>query len=354
MANNLGGAINANQFTNVNVDGCLIVNNTATNGGAIHIASRTTTSSVIVKNSIILNNGGTYSINRVNANAALSVTANDNWWGNTASDITSTPNVNNGVTVDNWLFLNGSSVTYAEDCEFISLRLYNYYNTSSIVSDVDASNLPVIDLTVSVDDGIVSDSIINLDDGFASFYAYNVTANIFTVNASYYDKTYSFICTVDGLKSDSYAIIRVKDINNTATVVVNIPVTATGDVILTINGVDTILNCVNGVGTYIIPDLESNLRYNIHVTYPGDSVYYGSSNSTFFMLYDDSQYSMIGYNAFNTGKSDYVGISDVCENWNVYIGEDITNAVVDGDGNVYVANGTVIYAYNNGVLLWRY
>ena len=355
VASSNGGAINANQFTNVYVDGCLIVNNTATNGGAIYIASRTTTSSVVIKNSIILNNGGTYAINRVNTNAALSVTANDNWWGNTARDITSSPNVNNGVTVDNWLFLSGSSVTYAEDCEFASLRLYNYYNASSIVSDVDASNLPVIDLSIYVDDGVVSDSIVSLDDGFASFYVYNVTGNIFTVNASYYDNTYSFICSVDGLKSDSYTIIHVKDIGNTATVVVNIPVNITGDVILTINGVDTILNCVNGVGTYIISNLESNLRYNIHVTYPGDSVYYGSSNSTFFMLYDDSQYSMIGYDDFNTGKSDYVGITDVCENWNVTIGEDITNAVVDGDGNVYVANGTVIYAYNNnGVLLWRY
>ena len=355
VASSNGGAINANQFTNVNVDGCLIVNNAATNGGAIHIASRTTTSSVVVKNSIILNNGGTYAINRVSDNAALSVTANDNWWGNTASDITLSPNVNNGVTVDNWLFLNGSSVTYAEDCEFISLKLYNYYNASSIVSNVDASNLPVIDLSIYVDDGIVSDSIVSLDDGFASFYVYNVTGNIFTVNASYYDNTYSFICSVDGLKSDSYVFVRVKDIVSNATVVVNVPVNITGDVILTINGVDTILNCVNGVGTYVISNLESNLRYNIHVTYPGDSVYYGSSNSTFFMLYDDSQYSMIGYDVFNTGKSDYVGIIDLSENWNVTIGEDITNAVVDGDGNIYVANGTVIYAYNsNGVLLWRY
>ena len=327
-----GAIINCDDFDNIYVSGCLFVNNSAVDGAVIYLSSSST--NVNVSDCIFLNNIASGDGNIITSSS--SIIANNNWWGNTEYNYNIAPIVSSTVTVNNWLFLNEIHSKISQDCEYINLNLNKYNSASSIISNYDSSNLPNVNMEVSVDNGAISVQDISLKEGSASFNIYNLTTNNYTVSVDYYNNSFSFVFSFDiSNKSNPFLTVRVKDmiVGGNATIVINMPASVTGNVIITVNGVNTTVPIVNGLVSTQIPTLNNlqEIVYNILVTFEGNDNYYGASNSTFFMLCDDgSQWPMATYDSKNTGKVPYYGITELDNiKWDIEIGGNISNIVVD-------------------------
>lgn len=123
-----------------------------------------------VVNSIFINNGE-------NIFGGSYVTANYNWFGNTADNITDLPNVESGVTLNNYYVLNMS----LDDQGVASVTLNNLYENGGITSSFSNYALPSIKLNV-VGKGVEVPDSVTLSNGVGTIVFTPADAYVITVS----------------------------------------------------------------------------------------------------------------------------------------------------------------------------
>uniref|UniRef100_UPI00388D5DD4 right-handed parallel beta-helix repeat-containing protein n=1 Tax=Methanobrevibacter sp. TaxID=66852 RepID=UPI00388D5DD4 len=161
-----GGIIHWENYEDGNVSGNIFVNNRA-NFGIIYFDNYFD-GHLSVNDNIFLNNDDV-AIYFVKNDSSSN--ADYNWFGNNATNYDTEPvTTNTGITT--WLFLNATadpdSISVSESSDIL-FKLYSY--SASGVSDYDDSKLPVVNLTVTANNGDVDESIIALGDSVE--YTYN-------------------------------------------------------------------------------------------------------------------------------------------------------------------------------------
>jgi hypothetical protein len=155
-----GGAIYFWDASDSNITGTYI-NNTASNAIICFNEFFGKVLDMQVNNAIFLNNNCTYEISVPNPG----IVVKDSWFGNNASNFMNKPtNVNENVTIDNWLFLNATadySSLLIMDSTNVTFKLYSTDGTD--VSDFDNSKLPVVNLILTATNGDV-DNATTLDN----------------------------------------------------------------------------------------------------------------------------------------------------------------------------------------------
>ena len=134
-----GGAIYFNLGENNNVSNCILVNNTADTYGANIYWNHGEYSAVY--NSVLISDSNT------SLYSDKEVTADNNWFGNNATDYNIKPNFNDKIKMTSWLFLNATSnlnpiaITHTAN---ITFDLYRYDSASGEISKYDIGELKPI------------------------------------------------------------------------------------------------------------------------------------------------------------------------------------------------------------------
>ena len=129
-------------------------------------------------------------------------------------------------------------------------------------------------ITVIIDNktyNVSSGENINISDLSAG--TYNATV-IYDGDSNYSNLTTNFVFDVNKI-SDYNMTLNASDVvyyGDNATVTVNLPEDATGNVTATVNGTDYTAPVVNGTATLVIPDLGVG-NYSIPIVYSGDDIY---------------------------------------------------------------------------------
>ncbi|WP_394296006.1 Ig-like domain repeat protein [Methanobrevibacter smithii] len=131
-------------------------------------------------------------------------------------------------------------------------------------------------------------------------------------------------------KIDSNITVNADDIKvgENATVTVNVPSDATGDVVITVDGKNYTVAIADGKAVKTIADLKAN-NYTVTVKYAGDNNYNPNQNTTKFTVSKISDYNM-----------------NITVPSDVKVGEDaviIVNIPKDASGNVTVSVGKDVY-----------
>ncbi|WP_292884718.1 Ig-like domain-containing protein [Methanobrevibacter sp. UBA212] len=183
-----------------NIDNCTFINNTAREGGAIGISTRNSASSInyttfinnskdgfstiyfkdsdggslLVNNSVLLNNRGSYVINNEEGNTV----ADYNWWGNIAGNYQNfyKNNLNtlkNGKP-KNWVFINStleSATMYIGNSSTAKLFFQLYDTDTGEITDFDYNRLPKLNITLTSEFGELDKKSVFINEEF------NFTAN---------------------------------------------------------------------------------------------------------------------------------------------------------------------------------
>ena len=98
-----------------------------------------------------------------------------------------------------------------------------------------------------------------------------------------------------------------------------------------------------------ISDLSPK-TYDIIISYTNGN-YDDIDYSTTATIFAPSQWALPGFDIKNSGNSKYVRLNNAYIVWNSTINNPISSAVIDGEGNIYIAdNSNVKIFYNNGTL----
>ena len=214
-----------------------------------------------------------------------------------------------------------------------------------VIADVNYGNEFAIEATLTgVNSTPLNGNVIVTVNG--KFYVVNVTDGKGTLTGvKLAAGTYGFTAVWAG--NDNYAAVdengdfKVNKLNSTvavnaddikvgenATVSVNVPSDATGNVIVTVDGKDYTVAIVDGKAVKTIADLKAN-NYTVTVKYAGDNNYNPNQNTTKFTVSKISDYNM-----------------NITVPGNVKVGEDaviIVNVPKDASGNVTVSVGKDVY-----------
>ena len=178
-----GGANYFNSVSDSNVAGSYI-NNTVTDSGIMDFMGELT--NVTISNAIFLNNRYNEAIGIIFAEKS-GLVAENNWFGNNATNYNITPNVSQNVTLINWLFLNATvnptELNINETSE-ITFKLYSY-NNSQEIAEYDASEMNMqLDLTqthgtLSKNTALINETVTYkcIEEGMASVTAKFETAS---------------------------------------------------------------------------------------------------------------------------------------------------------------------------------
>ena len=155
--NHYGGAIYWSSSANGSVSGCSFVNCSAEYGGAICWSD---SANGIISDCVFINVNAHYgkAINSLESSVSL----DRNWFGNTAENYETSPNVYiRGASTDSWLFLNATvnpeSISIAETADII-FKLYLYNGSIS-----DYTSLAKVDLTLN-SNGKLDKNVTGLDE----------------------------------------------------------------------------------------------------------------------------------------------------------------------------------------------
>ena len=147
-------------------------------------------------------------------------------------------------------------------------------------------------------------------------------------------------------KLPSSVLVNVKDIVVGEDAVVNVvlPDDATGNVTITVNGKDYVVDVKYGVANITISDLAKG-NYNVSVKYSGDGKYLPSENATHFDVVKASEYNVtiiIDVGDIVVGEDAVIGVSvpDIVSGVvNVTVnGRSYNVAIVDGKGVLIISN----------------
>ena len=188
--------------------------------------------------------------------------------------------------------------------------------------------------TVKVTDGkgiFTGDKLAAGTYGFAAAWAGNDNYNAVAENGDFKVN-----------KIDSTVAVNADDIKvgENVTVTVNVPTDATGDVIITVDGVDYTVTIENGKAVKTIADLKAN-DYTVTVKYYGDNNYNANQNTTEFTVSKISDYNMnITVPEFKEGVNSTIDVvlpKDATGTVTVEIGgKNYTANVTDGVANVII------------------
>ncbi len=151
-----------------NIINSTFINNTITGSTGSAIYSQDST---IVSNSIFVGNVGEKVID-----ASSSVTANYNWFGNTADNPTVAPNVGSKVTANNWYVLD---MTLDNENHIAEVSLNNLYGASQVDYALPTISLNIKGINVETDKNKIT-----LDNTGKSTVGYT-TAESYSITASY-------------------------------------------------------------------------------------------------------------------------------------------------------------------------
>ena len=196
-------------------------------------------------------------------------------------------------------------VTYSGDENYAPAQSNSTINVSKVADyevlvDVTKKDTNVVDIVITMPEDItgtvnvvVNDKtyVANVVNGVAKITADNIVIGSNDINVAYdgngkygaIDKSVVF----NGDKKDSFAEITVDDVNlgQNAVITVSVPNDATGNVIVTVNGIDYLTVINNGKATLSIPNLMPG-TYSVLADYAGDAYYLGATSSTTFDVFD--------------------------------------------------------------------
>ena len=200
------------------------------------------------------------------------------WFGNTADNYDSSPEIGGRSSYDNWLFLNATAnpdeVPAFSTSEIVfKLYLYNKTSTTGNISEYDNTLLLPINLTVTSTNGDVDNHTANLGDSIR----YTATSmGTGSITASIENVKYTIETTNLGLNSDLSVDFQEADYSNSTIIAINYNSSATGTVNITLKGKNgnnyTFTNIALNA-TILLPEAINADEYEVNVTYSGDNVF---------------------------------------------------------------------------------
>ena len=236
-----------------------------------------------------------------------------------------------------------------------------------VIADVNYGNEFAIEATLTgVNSTPLNGNVIVTVNG--KFYVVNVTDGKGTLTGvKLAAGTYGFTAVWAG--NDNYAAVdengdfKVNKLNSTvavnaddikvgenATVSVNVPSDATGNVIVTVDGKDYTVAIVDGKAVKTIADLKAN-NYTVTVKYDGDNNYNANQNTTKFTVSKISDYNMniTVPGDVKVGEDAVIIVNvpkDASGNVTVSVGKDVYNAVISNGSTKVVVSGLGAGVYN--------
>ena len=200
------------------------------------------------------------------------------WFGNTADNYDSSPEIGGRSSYDNWLFLNATAnpdeVPAFSTSEIVfKLYLYNKTSTTGNISEYDNTLLLPINLTVTSTNGDVDNHTANLGDSIR----YTATSmGTGSITASIENVKYTIETTNLGLNPDLSIDFQEADYSNNTIIAINYNSSATGTVNITLKGKNgnnyTFTNIALNA-TILLPEAINADEYEVNVTYSGDNVF---------------------------------------------------------------------------------
>ena len=241
--------------------------NVAESDSTIHIDHKQT--DVIITNAVFLNNRYNGENGEIYYTQKTGVTANNNWFGNTADNYT---DVVPCKFTEVWLFMNATAIPLGDACEVV-FKLYAYNSTSGEISDFDNTLLEPVNLTITTN-GVVDKDIANLGETIT----FTPTgAGLGTVTASVENVAYTIQMDI---KANPKLSVGNQEVyySNSTTIVLNYNSYATGTVNITLKGkkhnyafYDKQLNATISLGNI------SADEYNVTVEYSGNDLFNGAT-----------------------------------------------------------------------------
>ncbi|MEE1129584.1 MAG: Ig-like domain-containing protein [Methanobrevibacter sp.] len=229
--------------------------------------------------------------------------------------------------------------------EIINVTISNVNATGNVIINVDGKNY-----TQPISGGKASLTLDKLTNGTHSVVV------IYEGDANLTGNWTSDKFTVDRLASELTITLTNTTVDKTETIKVNVTAGATGQVIITVDGVKHYVTIGNdGYATLVLDNLE-NKTYNVHAEYLGDANYTGSTG--------DASFNVAKIQSTVTVKVDNITVGDVAAvniivitgatgNVTIKIGNEYVNTVGITDGvisvivpGLTVGNKTVEVTYN--------
>ena len=275
-----GGAIyiDAENMSKLTISGTYINNTVTENNAIINIRGKSTINAEIC-NGIFLNNKGEYEINADKDGAV----ANNNWFGNNATNYQDPPNVGSKIKMDTWLYLNGT----ADQSKF-KFYLMSYNSTSNTKDNYDNTLVGKVNLTVTSTNITVNKDYALLDKSIGlkiiSLKNASITAQI--ENAKYtisMDDEYTFEIETENItygSSETIRIILPDDVKLTAE-----------DIVIKINNIEYKPDITDNVAKVVLFKPVTD-TYDVNVTFKGKDTYYAKNKSATFNVSQNSTYNL--------------------------------------------------------------
>ena len=257
--------------------------NTGKYASVIYVASGTLVirDSILINNSyendngVVINGGGTTSLQKLQAN--------NNWWGNTPENLTkpalkvfpkSNMLPNGWDPAQTWLVLNATSLS--DEIELNKAVPVQFYFTQidneGNVTNYDGVKLPSFDLALTSVNGTSPDSMITVEKGMAS-----TDFTLTQPSNSSLTGTFNGISTTINFqfkKSVPEMNISTNDIlvGSVANIEVNLPSGATGSVTLRVGEFTQTNTVSNSKASFSVPNLPAG-NYTIEANYSGNNIF---------------------------------------------------------------------------------
>ena len=279
-----GSAIYMEDSVNLLVESSKFINNKDTGkySSVIYISSGT----LVIRDSILINNSyentNGFVINGGDSHLKK-LQAHNNWWGNTPDNLTkpalkvypvSNQLPNGWDPAQTWLVLNATALSNEIELNQRVLVQFSFtqIDNEGNVTYYDGLKLPSFDLTLTAVNGTCSNQKIIVENGIGETYFTLTNMGPASLTGSFdgIDVTINFTFK----KSTPDLSIATEDINvgQTASIVVNVPSDATGDVVLNVGNVTQTAVISNSKATFSIPNLAAG-TYDITANYSGDEKY---------------------------------------------------------------------------------
>lgn len=130
--------------------------------------------------------------------------------------------------------------------------------------------------------------------------------------------------------TNSSIVINVNDIKfgETATIIIDMPIDATGNVIIVIDGISYTEEIIDGKSYLVLSNLDAG-SYEVNAIFEGDNNYYPNKNST-------------NFNVEKSNPSLRIDVNDIIEGEDAIIYVTLNDAYGSLDGNVKVTVGSII------------
>ena len=327
-----GGAIyiDAENMSKLTISGTYINNTVTENNNAIINIRGKSTINAEIRNGIFLNNKGQFEINADKDG----VVANNNWFGNNATNYPEKPNVGLKIKMDTWLYLNGT----LNQSEF-KFYLMSYNSTSNTTDNYDNTLIGKVNLTVTSTNTTVDKDYVLLDESIGlkiiSLKNASITAQVenakYTINI---DDEYTFEIKTENItygSSETISIILPEDVKLTAE-----------DIVIKINNIKYEPNITDNVAKVVLlkPDADT---YDVNVTFKGKDIYYAKNKSATFNVSQNSTYNL----KINVEVKEYGKNTTINVNAPIDLQNNITIKIDNDEYSIKPIDGVATLTLNN-------